>query len=119
MQIGTRDGCTHRLIDELSHRDTHAFAGRVFDVELDFLDRRGGLRHAIVCFLQLREIGCKQSTVLDIAEDQLTLQRRDAKAQRGLRRREAPGTSVEARERARGTERSKPPAVAPALTFAP
>ena len=52
-------------------------AARVAHVQLDFLDRRHGLRNAVVGLLHLGEIGREQTSVLDVAEDELAAERGD------------------------------------------
>src|SRR2546428_5859067 len=77
MQIGPRDACTHRSIDEFLQRHILPIAARVPHVELDFLDGRDGLRDSVVSLLHLGEIGREQTSALDIAKDKLASKRGD------------------------------------------
>ena len=48
-----------------------AIAARVPHVQLDFFDWRHGLRDSVISLLHLGEIGRKQTSIRDIAEDEL------------------------------------------------
>ena len=59
-------------------RDVDVLAARVAHVKLDLFDRRDGLWNAVVGLLHRGQVGRKQSTALDVAEDELAAERGDA-----------------------------------------
>src|SRR5262245_32608978 len=78
MQIGPRDARPHRSIDEFPQRHTHRLPARVSHEELDFFNGRDGLRDSVIRFLHLGKIGCKETSALDIAKNELALKRSDS-----------------------------------------
>src|SRR5688572_16610270 len=80
VEIGARKARAHRAVDKFLHRHAHAIAGRATHIELHFLYRRHGLRDTIVSFLQLRDIGGKETSVLDVPEHELSAERSDPAA---------------------------------------
>ncbi len=55
------------------------------NVELNLLDRRDGLRNAVVGRLRGREVDGEQAAAVDVAENQLAAQRFDAAVIRDTR----------------------------------
>src|SRR4029450_6320380 len=74
VQIGTGHRGAHRLLDQLSKRDVGAIAASIAQEQLNFLDRRHGLRNPIVCLLHRGSVGRKHTASSNVAEHELPAQ---------------------------------------------